>query len=199
MLYGAMFKVQDHFFHKAKLEGNLARSYYKLEEIDKKFRLINSHQRLLDCGYYPGSWGQYIVKKIGNEGFLCGVDIQKPTHNLGPNARLLQKDITSIKSLEDLEVDTPFHGIVSDMAPNTTGNILVDQMSQLRLVEWVFDLVPILLKKNGYMVIKIFESADSVLLIQEKKKLFEKGNYFRPKAIRSSSKETYWIGQNYRH
>lgn len=192
-----MFKVQDHYFKKAKQEGHLARSFYKLDEINNKFRLINSNQKILDCGYAPGSWSEFISKKIGPQGILCAVDIKSPTHAFGPNVKVFQKDIRDIHQLIDLEMEDAFHLIVSDMAPNTIGIDTVDQMQQLELVQWVFNLIPVFLKKNGHLIVKVFESKDSQDFLRSQKVHFKKTDYFRPKSIRASSREVYWIGQNY--
>jgi 23S rRNA (uridine2552-2'-O)-methyltransferase len=74
------FKVKDHFYKKAKEENYLARSIYKLEEIDDKYKVIKVGDNVLDLGYYPGSWIQYTAKKIGPNGKVIGIDI-KPVNN----------------------------------------------------------------------------------------------------------------------
>ena len=70
------FKVKDHFYKKAKQDKFLARSIYKLEEIDKKNKILKQGDRILDLGYYPGSWVQYSSKKVGEKGVVIGIDIQ---------------------------------------------------------------------------------------------------------------------------
>ena len=70
------FKVKDHYYNKAKKDKFLARSVYKLEEIDKKNNIINKGDSVLDLGYYPGSWIQYTSNKVGEKGSVVGIDIQ---------------------------------------------------------------------------------------------------------------------------
>ena len=95
------FKVKDHYFKKAKKENFLARSVYKLEEIDAKHRVLKKGDKVLDLGYYPGSWIQYSAQKVGESGKIVGVDIQEinPKLNLLNNVKLFQKSIFDIKSL----------------------------------------------------------------------------------------------------
>ena len=71
------FKVKDHYFKKAKKENFLARSIYKLEEIDKKYKVINKNDFVVDLGYHPGSWIQYVSNKIGDNGRVVGIDIKE--------------------------------------------------------------------------------------------------------------------------
>ena len=75
-----MKKIKDHYFHKAKRNGYVARSAYKLEEIDKKYRIIRKGNLVLDLGCSPGSWLQYVSRKVGEEGEVLGVDLKPVNH-----------------------------------------------------------------------------------------------------------------------
>lgn len=194
------FKVKDHYFHKAKKENFLARSVYKLEEIDERYKIFKKGNLVIDLGYHPGSWIQYTAEKIGKEGLVVGSDI-KPINtkllNL-TNVRLFDKDVFNIESLKELGVSEPFDVVLSDMAPNTTGIQSVDQSRSLNLVEMVFSLLPKFLKPGGHLVIKVFESHDAQVFLKEQKKSFEEFHYLRPKSVRSVSKEFFVIGKNFR-
>jgi 23S rRNA (uridine2552-2'-O)-methyltransferase len=200
------FKVKDHYFNKAKSENYLARSIYKLEEIDKKFNLLIKAQRVLDLGYYPGSWTQYIAEtfqKRAIDGKVVGIDIQEVNENLQSNnmIELFQMDIfsPSFKSWigDKIIKEGLFDVILSDMAPKTTGVKSVDQLRSLELVESVFDLLPMVLAANGNFVIKVFESQQAQDFLKSMRYNFEKTNMFRPKATRTVSKEFFYIGTNY--
>ncbi|MDA8793217.1 RlmE family RNA methyltransferase [Bacteriovoracaceae bacterium] len=193
------FKVKDHYFKKAKKEGFAARSVYKLQEIDEKFKVLKKGQLILDCGYYPGSWMQYTSEKIGQTGKVVGIDIQEVNEKmlmLG-NVELFQKDLFNINSLEEIGIDRKFNVVLSDMAPKTTGNKLADQMGSLNLVEKLFTLLPGFLEKNGCTVMKIFESQDAQEFLRDSRKLFKELKYYRPKSTRGTSKEYFAIGINY--
>lgn len=194
------FKIQDHYFKKAKKEKFLARSIYKLEEIDQKFKVILKGDRVLDLGYSPGSWMQYISKKIGDNGLATGIDIKEVNKTLiaTKNVNLFKKDIFSIESLSEIEVKQPFDVVCSDMAPNTTGIKSVDQDRSLNLVEKVFTMLPIFLKEDGHLVIKVFDSHSAQVFLKEQKPLFKKMQYLKPKSTRSVSKEFFVIGMGFK-
>lgn len=195
-----VFKVKDFYFKKAKQENYLARSIYKLEEIDKKYQILRPRDTIMDFGYFPGSWVQYAAKKVGSHGLVVGVDIQEVNESLIgiPNIRLYQKNAEEVEELSQLGVIQPFDVVLSDMAPKTTGIRLVDQQMSLRLVEKIFDLLPLFLKKNGHVVVKVFEGGDAQNYLKSQKKFFNEMHYLRPKSTRSCSKEFFVIAKGYR-
>jgi len=190
------FKVKDHYFKKAKDENYLARSIYKLEEIDNKFKVLSKNDRVLDLGYFPGSWTQYCAKKVGPQGRVVGADIQEVNTKLAilKNVKVFEKDVFALSGPNDLGEKDKFDCIVSDMAPKTTGIKSVDQDRSFELVAKIFDLCPTLLKEGGNMTAKIFEGPDTLSLVKKWKKSFERLEYFRPKSIRKNSKEVYIVG-----
>jgi len=97
-------KIKDHYFHKAKRDGYVARSAYKLEEIDKKHRLLRKGNLVLDLGCSPGSWLQYAAGKVGEQGQVLGVDLQTVKLSLPKNVKVLQADIFEM-TVKDLEMN----------------------------------------------------------------------------------------------
>jgi 23S rRNA (uridine2552-2'-O)-methyltransferase len=194
------FKVKDHYFHKAKKENFLARSVYKLEEIDQRYKILKKGDKVIDLGYHPGSWIQYTSEKIGNEGIVIGCDIKPINQKLTniKNVRLFNKDVLTIETMEELGVTDQFDVVLSDMAPNTTGIRSVDQDRSLILVEMVFSLMPKFLKPGGNFVVKVFESHNAQVFLKEQKSRFAEFHYLRPKSVRSVSKEFFVIGKNFR-
>jgi 23S rRNA (uridine2552-2'-O)-methyltransferase len=194
------FKVKDHFYKKAKDENYLARSIYKLEEIDAKYKVLKVGDNVLDLGYYPGSWIQYTSKKIGPNGKVIGIDIKPVNTKLQSlkNVTVYEKDIFDINGPSDLSIDNYFDVVVSDMAPNTTGIKSVDQIKSLELVQKVIEVLPKLLKENGNFVIKVFESQEAQDYFKSIKDLFNKISFLRPKSTRSVSKEYFVIGEGYK-
>ena len=194
------FKVKDHYFHKAKKENFLARSVYKLEEIDQKYKILKKEDKVIDLGYHPGSWIQYTSEKIGPNGIVIGSDIKEINNKLLnlKNVRLFQKDVFTIETMEELGISDQFNVVLSDMAPNTTGIKSVDQDRSLNLVEMVFSLLPKFLKPGGNLVIKVFESNDAQVFLKEQKNRFQEFHYLRPKSVRSVSKEFFVIGKHFK-
>ncbi len=194
------FKVKDHYFNKAKQENYLARSIYKLEEIDAKYKVLNAGDKVVDFGYYPGSWIQYTSQKIGPKGTVVGIDIQEVNKKLAglSNVRVYQQSIFDVSDLSQLGVEGQFDVVLSDMAPSTTGIKSVDQARSLDLVESVFGLLPKFLAPGGNFVIKVFESQDAQNFLKGQKALFNEFHYLRPKSTRSVSKEFFVIGKQFK-
>ncbi|MCF8058171.1 MAG: RlmE family RNA methyltransferase [Bacteriovoracaceae bacterium] len=194
------FKVKDHYFKKAKKENFLARSVYKLEEIDEKYKIIRPKDIVVDFGYHPGSWVQYTAERVGSEGQVIGIDIKPISNKLSPlkNVRLYEKSIFDVSVLEDLEMSSLFDVVLSDMAPNTTGIKSVDQDRSLNLIEEVFHILPKFLNPGGNFVIKVFDSHQAQVFLKDNKKIFEEFHLLKPKSTRSISKEFFAIGKRYK-
>lgn len=194
------FKVKDHYFNKAKNENYLARSIYKLEEIDEKYKILQPGMLVVDFGYHPGSWIQYTSKVIGDSGKVVGIDVREVNKQLSgvKNVRVYQKDIFDILDLKHLDVESQFDVVLSDMAPNTTGIKSLDQDRSLGLVESVFGLLPKFLRPGGHFVIKVFDSQHAQNFLKEQKNLFKEFHYLKPKSTRSISKEFFVIGKNFK-
>ncbi len=194
------FKVKDHYFNKAKSENFLARSVYKLEEVDEKYHVLKPGMKVVDLGYFPGSWIQYTSKVIGDKGLVIGIDIQEVNKQLTgiKNVQVYQKDIFDILDLAQLNVSEPFDVVLSDMAPKTTGMKTLDQDRSLNLVESVFGLLPRFLKPGGNFVIKVFDSQHAQNYLKDQKNIFSEFHYLKPKSTRSVSKEFFVIGKNFK-
>ena len=194
------FKVKDHFYKKAKSENYLARSIYKLEEIDNRYKILNKGDLVLDLGYYPGSWVQYTSPKVGPTGLVVGIDIKPVDKRLSnlENVRVFEKDINDVLNLNELGVQSQFDVVLSDMAPNTTGMRSVDQDRSLNLVEMIFYHLPQFLKPEGNLVVKVFESQKAQDYLKSQKSRFIEYNFLRPKSTRSVSKEYFLIAKGFK-
>lgn len=194
------FKVKDHYFNKAKKENYLARSVYKLEEVNDKYHILQKKDSVLDLGYHPGSWIQYASQLVGPQGKVVGIDIKEVNQKLESlnNVTVFHRDINDVKSLDELGVSEAFDVVISDMAPNTTGIKSVDQARSMQLVEMVFYHLPMLLKPRGNFCIKIFDSHEAQMFIKEQKKIFQTVNLLKPKSTRSVSKEFFMIGKGFK-
>ena len=193
------FKVRDHFFLQAKKQHYLARSVYKLAEIHQKFHLFSPGHRVLDLGYYPGSWTQYASQAVGDQGRVVGVDLQAAQEKLRPlkNVTLHQRDVFTLRTLSELQATAPFHIILSDMAPQTTGIKAVDQAQSAQLVQKVLQLLPCFLHTGGSLVAKIFASQEASELLKQAKKHFGTTYRLRPQSTRRSSKEFFFIATSF--
>lgn len=191
------YKPQDHYFKKAKKENFVARSVFKLEEIDQKFQLFKGGETVLDLGAAPGSWSQYTSKKIG-KGRILGVDLTSINVKL-PNAQFIQADLRSL-NLEDVFAefgfDKPFDIVMSDMAPKTTGIKFTDQARSMELCQLAFDIAQKFLRPKGHFVCKLFHSDEFVVLRDQNKTSFQRFEAVKPDSTRKISKEIFLVGLN---
>ncbi len=184
----------DHYTRKAKEEKWLARSVYKLEEIDKKQRLIKNGDRVMDLGCFPGSWTQYILKKVGKKGEVIGIDLQELQKVSAPNFTFIKGDILALEIEHLLKDAGEIDLLVSDMAPKTTGNNITDCSKSLELAERALEISRVLLKKDRHFLCKVFEGEDFKEFKNTVLKYFEQVRLFKPSAVRKRSREIYLLG-----
>jgi 23S rRNA (uridine2552-2'-O)-methyltransferase len=190
-------KLQDKYFRQAKREGYVARSAYKLIEINKRRKLIKRGDRVLDLGCAPGSWMQVAEKIIGEEGLLVGIDLKRVSTSFGPNVHTIVGDFTKTSAAELLGgEDELFDVVMSDMAPSTTGH--GDHFFSERLCQQIIDVLPELLKPRGTCTMKVLEGETFPALIRRMKNVFRVAGAIKPDACRDVSRETYVYGIGFR-
>ncbi|MFW6227883.1 MAG: RlmE family RNA methyltransferase, partial [Alkalispirochaeta sp.] len=180
---------QDHLARRARHEGYRARSVYKLEEIDGKYDLLGRRGvRVLDLGAAPGSWSQYAV---GRGALVVAVDLQEITV---AGATCITGDFTEPGVIERIVERGPFDLVLSDAAPATTGNRVIDTGRSEALVESILAGLDRWLVPDGALVAKLFQGGAEQELRREVQERFRKGVLFRPDAVRRESFETYLVG-----
>jgi 23S rRNA (uridine2552-2'-O)-methyltransferase len=191
--------VKSHRWHdayttRARKEGYPARSVYKLQEIQKSFRILKKGGAVLDLGCFPGSWLLYASKMVGDRGRVVGVDITRLSLQLPANARFVQHDVLAMNAsfLEALE--GPFEAVLSDMAPSSTGSKFVDAHRSLQLGEAALAVASRVLKAKGAFVCKVFHGPDFKGFSDQAKALFRRVAHVRPESTRKASKEIYVVG-----
>lgn len=191
------FEPKDKYYHQAKEQGLRARSAFKLEEIQNKFDLIKRGDNVLDLGAAPGSFLQLICKVIGEKGKVVGIDLKPIDPFKQKNVSTYVGDIFDEAVYEKIEKDlglAEFDVITSDLAPATTGIKSVDAGRSFELSKQVLAVADERLRPNGHVLLKTFPGADQDRLLKMMKDRFESIKVFRPKAVRSSSREVYLIG-----
>jgi 23S rRNA (uridine2552-2'-O)-methyltransferase len=187
----------DVFHRRAKQQGFVARSVFKLEEIDKKFHLLRRGARVLDLGCRPGSWLQYAGSIVGPDGALVGIDrtdLDKPV----PGARIVVGDVFEV-ALETLKGPLEaFDVVLSDMAPDTTGVRSLDQARSEGLFERALEIAELTLGKNGHFVGKLFQGPDWQRLLSRAREGFAEVRTVKPSGSRKESIEQYVVAMNRR-
>jgi 23S rRNA (uridine2552-2'-O)-methyltransferase len=185
----------DAYYRRAKQEGFAARSVYKLAEMDKRYHLLRSGQRVLDLGAHPGSWLQYVCDKVGSGGLAVGVDIQPLAITLPGWGRFLQADLLDV-SVEDLRAfATAYDVVLSDVAPRTTGVVHADVARSNELTARAVELALELLKPGGALLAKVYLGPGVEELIRRVKAAVALGKAYKPEASRTQSKEIYILGR----
>jgi 23S rRNA (uridine2552-2'-O)-methyltransferase len=189
--------LHDQYFRKAKDEGYLARSAYKLKEINERKRLFGAGARVLDLGCAPGAWLQVAAEIVGPRGVVVGIDLKEVRDNLGPTVVPIQGDIYKTDAaLLTGPAGGLFDAVLSDMAPDTSGH--GDHFLSVRLCRRALELLPSLLKPGGNLAMKVFEGEQYPALLKETATCFRESRGFKPKASREVSKEMYIVAHGYR-
>jgi 23S rRNA (uridine2552-2'-O)-methyltransferase len=185
---------EDHYVLEAKKLGYRSRACFKLIEIQEKDRLVKEGMYVLDLGAAPGGWSQLAVQWVGNEGKVIASDIL-PMDYL-PGVDFIQGDFNSdevyeqlCESLEGQKIDL----VISDMAPNISGNAVVDQYQAMNLCELALAFAEAHLKPEGSFLIKVFQGKGQQEFEQLLKKSFSKVLIRKPKSSRARSKEVYYL------
>jgi 23S rRNA (uridine2552-2'-O)-methyltransferase len=188
----------DHFARRARQEGWLARSVYKLQEIDKKYGLIRKGDRLLDLGCYPGSWSQYGIKKVGPKGDVVGIDLTPPDRLSSPLFSFIQADVHALEPEWLAREIGPRDVVISDLAPRTTGIPSTDVIRSMELGRRAYLIALALLRNKGRLLCKVFEGEELGQLRSEASARFGQLRLSRPKATRKGSREIYLVGLDFR-
>lgn len=196
---GNPYKRPDVFTQKAKAAGFTARSVFKLDEIDRRARILRQGQRVLDLGAAPGSWSAYAARKIGRGGQLVAIDLKPITQGLPEHCIKLEGDAFDEALLAGpLGEHAPYDVVLSDMAPNTTGNKETDQIRSFDVFMRAVSLAEQLLLPGGAFVGKIFMSGYFPEARDNLRRCFEKVRTIRPEAVRDISYEIFLVGLNRR-
>ncbi|MBS3143254.1 RlmE family RNA methyltransferase [Candidatus Woesearchaeota archaeon] len=180
--------MRDKHTLRAWREGFLGRAIYKLKEINNRYNIIKKGNKVLDLGCYPGSWVQYLLDTNCE---VWGIDV-KEVKNL--KFKFINKDVYDDSIFEKL--DNNFDVIVSDLAPKTTGIKDLDQERSLDLCYRALEIAKKVLKKNGNLLVKIFDNNRLDEYVKEVKNNFSYVKIFKPKVSKKRSKEIYIIAKS---
>jgi 23S rRNA (uridine2552-2'-O)-methyltransferase len=193
---------KDQFRRLAKDHGYRSRSAFKLLQLNKSYRILNKGYCVLDIGCAPGGWIQVALSEVGNKGKVIGVDLKK----VDPldNAFLIQGSIDDeniIDSILKITTSTNVDVVLSDLSPNVSGNWELDHARQIDLTKSALTLSRKIIKKNGKVVLKVFQGDMLNELIDELRNEFKKVRITKPTASRQDSSELYLIciGYNKSH
>lgn len=191
---------KDHYSEQARKEKYPARSVYKLKEAQKRFRFIKRGNRVLDLGCSPGSWLLYAAELTGKQGRVLGIDLKAVTCQMPPQAESLTADILTIDRgwIEKQHLENRFDVVLSDMAPATSGNKMLDAARSFQLCQAALNVAEMALKPGGSFICKIFQGEEFKKFAESVKSRFRKHRIFKPRSSRKESKEIFVLGMGFK-
>ena len=189
----------DPFVQRAQSEGWRSRAVFKLEEIDRREKLLKPGAVCLDLGAAPGAWSQYAARRVGRKGQVVASDLLPMAELAG--VAFVQGDFREeqiferlLSLLPDRQVDV----VLSDMAPNLSGVDAIDQPRSLHLAELALDMAERVLKPGGNALIKVFQGSGFQELVQGARRRYSRVKLVKPQASRSRSPEIYLLAMQFR-
>ncbi len=186
----------DEFVKRAQREGWRSRAVYKLEEIDRKYRLLRPGMTVVDLGAAPGGWSQYAARALAGKGRILALDIL--AMDALPGVEFLQGDFTEDEALDLLMEnlgDSKVDLVLSDMAPNISGMRAVDQPRSIYQVELAVDFAAKVLAGNGNLLFKAFHGEGFEDVVRNLRGAYRKVLIRKPRASRPGSREVYVLAQ----
>lgn len=189
----------DHYVQKAQKKGYRSRAVFKIEEIQQKDRILKQGQTVVDLGAAPGGWSQFVVDNLQNNCEVIACDILPMDPIAGVD--FLEGDFCDEEVLAALltriggkNVDV----VLSDMAPNMSGNDNVDQPRSMYLVELALDMCHQVLKPNGTFVVKVFQGQGFEEFLKDLRAAFTTVKTRKPDSSRARSREVYLVATGYK-
>ncbi len=187
----------DEFVARAQRDGYRSRAVYKLIEIDERDKLFKPGQRVVELGSAPGGWTQYLSDKLGDQGTVVASDILPMDGYAGVEFILgdFSEQVVFDQILAALKGEMA-DAVISDMAPNVTGQASIDQPRSMYLVELAVDMALQILKPDGVLLMKVFQGEGFDVLIQQLRDNFRSVKMRKPKASRDRSRELYVMARH---
>ena len=191
--------VKDDYVKRSVKEGYRSRAVYKLIELNDKSQFLKSGQTVVDLGAAPGGWSQVASKIVGEKGKVIGLDLL-PIDPL-PDVEFLQGDFQEdeiLHQLQEILGDQKIDLVLSDMAPNMSGMVAVDQPRAMYLCELALHFAREHLKPGGWFITKVFQGEGFEEFLKEVRQHFTKVSMKKPRASRPKSREMYLVAGNFK-
>ncbi|NOQ17506.1 MAG: 23S rRNA (uridine(2552)-2'-O)-methyltransferase RlmE [Methyloprofundus sp.] len=191
--------LNDEYVKKAKALGYRSRATFKLVEIIEKDKLIQPHMNVVDLGAAPGGWSEYVRKIIGKKQKVIGLDILDIDPIEGVD--FIQGDFREdavFEQLNKLLAGAPIHVVLSDMAPNLSGNKAIDQPSAMYLCELALETAQTVLVEGGSFLVKVFQGTGFDEYKKQVAESFDKVLIRKPKSSRARSNEVYILAKGFK-
>jgi len=191
-------QAKDPYFARALREGWRSRAAFKLDEIQARQHILRPGLACVDLGASPGGWSQYAVKKVGSRGQVWALDV-RPMEPV-PGVTFIQGDFDSPEIFGQFTVTLAGGAIdlvMSDMAPNISGNWSHDQPRALSLAEGALAFAKKVLNPGGNFLVKLFQGEGFEAYVDTARLNFDTARIIKPKASRPESREVYLLARGY--
>jgi len=187
----------DFYTLEARRLGYPSRSVFKLQEIQEKWKPLK--KPVLDVGAAPGGWTLFTLRTLGVDSRVVAIDLGELDVKapLGCEIVFLRSDIFSREGMSFVKQNGPYACVLSDAAPATTGNRLVDASRSYNLALQVLSIAKKNLIVGGNLVFKLFQGGDEKEVRDRAKMIFKQVRLFKPKAVRQNSMEIYVVGMGF--
>lgn len=189
----------DKYVKEAQKKGFRSRAIFKLDEIQGKDKLLRPGMTVVDLGAAPGGWSQYAAEQVGTNGVIIACDIL-PMDSL-PGVSFLQGDFREeavLTALLERIADHPVDMVMSDMAPNMSGNLVSDQARAMYLVDLALDMCQQVLVVGGSFIVKVFQGEGFDNYLAQVRALFDTVKIRKPDSSRARSREVYIVATGYK-
>lgn len=191
--------ARDAFVKRARKESYRSRAVYKLREINERYRVFRPGMTVVDLGAAPGGWSQYARQRVGPHGRILAVDLAAIDPLVG--VEIIRGDLTD-RAVLDLVMrrlaGNPVDLVISDMAPNISGERVSDQAKIIDLGERAVDFAVSTLTPGGQLLLKTFQGEGFTNLRESVRKRFEELVTCKPRASKARSREIYLLGRGFR-
>ena len=189
---------RDIYVEQASRGGWRSRAVFKLEQIQDKEQLLRRGTVCVDLGAAPGGWSQLAAKLVAPTGRVIAIDLL-PMEPI-PGVEFLQGDFTDLETLQalrNLVGENPIDLVMSDMAPNISGNRTMDQPRTVALLDEALVFAREVLRPGGDFLAKAFQGEGIDVFTRDLKKDFRIVKTLKPKASRPESREIYLLARRF--
>ena len=193
-------RKRDPYYKKAKDENYRSRASYKLKQLDKKFKIMKEGNTVVDLGAAPGGWSQVALEKVGEEGIVVGVDLNRIKPFKEENFHGIKGDFTTDEIQNQIMeiIGGKTKVLIADASPQLCGIKNLDQLRSIDLINVVIEIADNILEDKGNLVMKVFQGPEYKSMLTDLKKKFRQVKTTKPPSSRKKSSEMYVVGLGYK-
>jgi 23S rRNA (uridine2552-2'-O)-methyltransferase len=190
----------EHYYKMAKKNNYRSRASYKLQQLNKRFKIIKAADKVVDLGAAPGGWSQIALEAVGEEGTVVGVDLEWIRPLDEENFHTVRGDFTKEETLEEVKVliNGTAQVVISDAAPKLTGIKDIDTIRSFDLADNALKVCDHLLMQGGNFVLKVFQGEEYNNILNNIKERFKVVKTTKPPSSRKGSVEMYVVAKGFR-